>query len=565
MPYQPKRGFIMYIIKNALKCIGRAKGRNFLIGIIVFVLAASACIGLSIRQAAENAKETTMETLNVTATISFDRQSMMSGMKPPSDEQGEGNSPPSFDREQFTESMSKAQSLTLEEYETYAQASTVQEFYYTQTAYCNGNDDFLPVTTETEEEDTSSNSQSQGEFNPFGGGGNPFGGMNPMGGKGGMMAGVNTDSDFTIIGYSADAAMTDFADGIATITSGSMFEEQTEEYTCVISSELATYNSLAVGDTVVFANVNDEEETYTFTVCGIYETSSANEFTGAMFGANQDPANEIYTSAAALEKLIAASSEVSETVTDEETGREYETAVTGKVNATYVFADTAAYETFEEEVRTLGLSDSYTVSSEDITAFENSLTPLNTLSTMAGWFLLVILIIGGVILMVLNIFNVRERKYEIGVLTAMGMKKRKVALQFICEIFVVTMLAVTVGAGIGAVSSVPVTNALLQNQVESQESNMTQVEQNFGRPGNMDFGGMQKPSDMGETPSFEGNPFGEMMNKADNYITEIDSAVNGTVLLQMMGIGMLLTLVAGGVAVLFVMRYNPLKILANRD
>ena len=39
----------MYIIRNALKCIGRSKGRNILIGIIVLVIAISACIGLSIR------------------------------------------------------------------------------------------------------------------------------------------------------------------------------------------------------------------------------------------------------------------------------------------------------------------------------------------------------------------------------------------------------------------------------------------------------------------------------------------------------------------------------------
>ena len=90
------------------------------------------------------------------------------------------------------------------------------------------------------------------------------------------------------------------------------------------------------------------------------------------------------------------------------------------------------------------------------------MTPLNTLSTMAGWFLLVILLIGAVILIVLNIFNVRERKYEIGVLTAMGMKKGKVALQFLTEIFTVTLTAVIIGIIIGAVSSVPVTNALLE-------------------------------------------------------------------------------------------------------
>lgn len=68
----------MYIIKNALRCIGRSKGRNILIGVIVLVIAVSSCIGLSIRQAADDAKEKTMDSMTITATISFDRQAMMS-------------------------------------------------------------------------------------------------------------------------------------------------------------------------------------------------------------------------------------------------------------------------------------------------------------------------------------------------------------------------------------------------------------------------------------------------------------------------------------------------------
>ena len=51
----------MYIIKNAFRCIGRSKGRNILIGIIALVIATSACIGLSIRQSAENAKASALE------------------------------------------------------------------------------------------------------------------------------------------------------------------------------------------------------------------------------------------------------------------------------------------------------------------------------------------------------------------------------------------------------------------------------------------------------------------------------------------------------------------------
>ena len=70
----------MYIIKNALRCISRSKGRNVLIGIIALVIAISACLGLSIRQAAESAKESALEGLSITATISYDRSSMMNNL-----------------------------------------------------------------------------------------------------------------------------------------------------------------------------------------------------------------------------------------------------------------------------------------------------------------------------------------------------------------------------------------------------------------------------------------------------------------------------------------------------
>lgn len=335
----------MYIIKNAFKCIGRSKGRNILIGVIVLVIAVSACVGLSIRQAAEKAKSDTLDGLAVTAAISFDRRTIMNQVQSGAG-QSEGGK---FDKGQFTELMSAASALSLEDYEKYAEADSVKEFYYSETA---------------------------------------------------------------------------------------------------------------------------------------------------------------------------------------------------SVSGTYVFADADAYHKFEEEVRTLGLDEAYTVSSPDLAAYENSLTPLETLSKTAGWFLIVILVIGAIILIVLNIFNVRERKYEIGVLTAMGMSKGKVALQFLTEIFAVTLSAVIIGAAAGAVSSVPVTNALLQNQVESKTAQTQQIEQNFGRGGKM-----------GTAAPIENT----------NYITEISRAADMTVIAEMLGIAILLTLISGAVSMLFIMRYELLKILANRD
>lgn len=539
----------MYIIKNALKCIGRSKGRNILIGVIVFVIALSSCIGLSIRQAAESAKEETLKNLKITATISFDRSSMMK-------EFGSNGSSGGFDREQFKEKMENMSSLTLEDYQKYAAADSVEDFYYTLTTSVNGTDDFSSVTTETEDENSNSSSQNSNVPSYSAGMGNKGMGGFGKGGIGGGMQG-----DFTLTGYSNETAMTEITNGTISINQGTVFTEGTENLECIISDELAEFNSLSVGDKVKISNPNDEDETYTLKIVGIFTNSSSNETgTGFMSMTASDPANKIYLSYNALSKILAASEKNATTETDEETDKTYSTKLNGQLNGTYVFADVDSYEKFVTDVENMGLDDSYTVTSQDIEAYENSMTPLNTLSKLAGYFLIVILCIGAVILIVLNIFSVRERKYEIGVLTAMGMKKGRVALQFITEIFVITIIAVVIGAGVGAVSSVPVTNALLENQVASQNDQTDRIEQGFGRG--------EKTAQIPDSAENESvNPLDSLMgkNNANAYVTEISSAINFTVVLQMLGIGVLLTVISGAVSMLFIMRYEPLKILANRD
>ena len=538
----------MYVVKNALKCIGRSKGRNILIGIIVLVISVSACIGLSIRQAAESAKEESLSGMRVTAAISVDRQSIMQGMREGGD----------FDPSSFQAGMSELSELSVEEMQVYAQAESVSGFTYTLTATLNGSVDLQAVTTSD-----SAQEEQTGTAGAPGGPGQEFGGMGGAKTGGGPMG---IQGDFTIVGYSGENAMTDFLNGTCTLTEGDMFEEGTETADCIISDELAIYNGLAVGDAIVVENPNLEGETYTLTVAGIYENSASTAASGGFmrgFSTSSDPANAIYMSYPALKSIVDTSAANAQAQTDETTGIESSTAVRASAAGTYFFANVEAYERFEEEARAMGLSDSYTITSSDLTAFEDSLVPLENLSTMAGYFLLVVLAIGAVILMVLNIFNVRERKYEVGVLTAIGMKKSKVAMQFLCEIFVVTLAAVVVGAGIGAVSSVPVTNSLLQNQIQSQQSTNQQKEMNFGRGGGFGMENEGTPPAMDGMDRSSADPGG--MGQMQNYVSEISSAMNFTVLFQLLAIGVLLTLLASVVSMIFIMRYEPLKILANRD
>ena len=331
----------------------------------------------------------------------------------------------------------------------------------------------------------------------------------------------------------------------------------------------ATYNDLAVGDTITLSNPNQEDETYTLTIAGIYETESTSDSASSMMGgfmAGADSSNQIYVSYQTLETILTQSEENATTTTDSTTGETTTTALRSMLNGTYAFDSVSDYEKFQDEVKEMGLSDDYTVSSSDLTSYEESLEPLQHLSEYAGYFLMVILAIGAVILIVLHIFAIRERKYEIGVLAAIGMKKWKIAVQFLTESLCITFCALIIGAGIGAVSSVPVTNHLLAQQIESTSS--SGQEQRFGRETGAQ-GGTEAPEQPGgsgeqaEAPEAS-NAGGPGFAQAANYVSSISSATDMQVILEMMGIGILLTLISGCTALIFIMRYDPLKILSNR-
>lgn len=148
------------------------------------------------------------------------------------------------------------------------------------------------------------------------------------------------------------------------------------------------------------------------------------------------------------------------------------------LQGTYTFSNVNDYETF---VDSIDLSDDYVVVSNDLQAFEQSLIPLQNLSTFSFYFVIIVLGIGSIVLIAINIFSIRERKQEIGILCAIGMKKSKIALQFFIENLCIATLALVLATGIVATTSVPLTNTLLQTQIQSTQSRRDIRSQNFGR------------------------------------------------------------------------------------
>ena len=595
----------MYIFKNSIRNIFRNKGRTILTAIIIIAIAFSSCVALSIRQAAQTAREDVLSGLSITAQISLDRTKMMQQNSEESDTATESDSDSENESNSDSESNSKADfakkmgeaGLTVEQMQTYAKAESVSSFYYTLTSSADAakieavqsssSVKNQQIESNASTDTDSSQNQSDKATDSDEKASNANGGMQGgPGGMGGPMMG--TQGAFTLIGYSSDEAMSDFVSGSSKITSGEVFDENTSEPECIISEELASYNSLEVGDTITINNPNDESETYTLTIVGIYSNSSSGVQNGDMgFATASDPANQILMSYEALKAITDASAEGAETTTND-FGLEQSSALNANVSGTYVFESVEDYEAFEEQARELGLSEDYTVSSRDLESYEQSLTPLETLSKIAGYFLIVILAIGAIIIVVLNVLSTRERKYEIGVLTAVGMKKKKVALQFISEILIVTLMSVIIGGAAGAASSVPITNALLESQITASQEASASTMENFGRPSDMGAPPEMQSSDesaaadtkesaSADTQQSDSSDSDTATDSADtrqkqtrgpqraSYISSVSSAVNLKVLAELLGISVLLAAAGAAVAVGAIMRYEPLKILSNRD
>jgi putative ABC transport system permease protein len=481
----------VYIFKNAWKSITRTKGRNILIGVIVVAIAVSSCIALSIRSSATKLVDSYQDNLDISATLGMDREKLRADMTE------EGTKPQDM--------MDKIPSLTIDEIKKYGESTYVKDYYYTYSIGMNSSN----ITTVSNDDNNRS-----------------------FGGK--VTVNIRDNGDFRLIGFSNLKSMTSFISGNYKITSGSIFDENDTANDCIITDELAEANNLSVGSTITLTNPNDETIKYDFKVVGIYTDKTTTDDSAMNFFSNA--ANQIITNATAVSNIVTS------------TASNSDTKITGQLNPTFNLKDANDIDKFTSDIKNKGLNEYYTVST-NVDEFNQSIKPITNLKSFATTFLILVLIIGGVILFILNMINIRERKYEIGVLRTIGMKKKMVLSQFVIELFVVTIISLLIGTGIGSVLSVPTASSLLKNEIDNQQSKQNEIGQNFGRPG-MIFN----------------NNGGKLMIRDNNvnYIDKINATVNGTVIIQLTLIGLVLTIFSSSVAMIFISRYTPLRILSER-
>lgn len=313
---------------------------------------------------------------------------------------------------------------------------------------------------------------------------------------------------------------------LRSITSGQMFEGLNE---CIISEEIAQLNNASIGDTIELSGVYTDKG-FVLTIVGIYadETDEYLNPWMTMFGSfpSQNRRNEIITS---WETLISAG---------------FETNHGLNMTTEYFLKDPDDIGLFEAEVRTKGLPVTYNVSINQA-AYDKVTGTLSGVKSVALTFIAVILILGAIVLSLLSFMAVRERKYEVGVLRAMGMERGKVAFGILFEAVMISILCLLVGIETGSIMAQPIADSMLEGRVAA-----TMEETDTG--GNkvlFSSGQMQTNDDAaGFVPE-----------------SEISINLNFEVIIQIIIITICLAVISGIIGIVVTTQYEPLKILRERN
>ena len=208
------------------------------------------------------------------------------------------------------------------------------------------------------------------------------------------------------------------------------------------------------------------------------------------------------------------------------------------VNAKYFLKSPDMFEDFAKELKAKGLDDVYEPVTDSV-SYKKIVEPVENLSSITTLFIIVVLVLGSIILILLNTMSIRERKYEIGVLRAIGMKKAKVAIGIVTESFVITAVCLVIGLGIGAVVAKPISNSMLNKQMKIYN---------------------EQKEDMWDMM----DDSGQANTENDDVISQLDVIIDANTVAKVSGISVILVLISSLVGVAYITRFEPVKILTER-
>ena len=294
----------------------------------------------------------------------------------------------------------------------------------------------------------------------------------------------------------------------------------------VLGTSLAEKNGLSVGGEFTAMG-------RTFTVTGIYDAGT--EFDN----------NALYLPLAAAQELSGQDGELSVLAVTVDNIENVEAARTA-------LQDALGSDRADVALGSNGLSETI-----------DSLSSVQSISLIG---FIAALVTAGLIVLLIMIMVVRERRREIGVLKAIGATNRSVAVQFVLEALVLVLVGALIGTAVAFLGSGPTANALVDSGSDTGVSGpAVPGDMPDGGPGAMDAapgsGDAAAPGSedaSGQAPDAgPGGPFGNAVDLVGDVTTAVGP---GTVALGLLGV-LFIAALGALVPALLTARVRPVEVL----
>lgn len=420
----------MYIFKNSLNNLLRNKGRNVLAAVILVIVMASSTLSLSLRAISSEMIAEYQSGFGVKTSIAVDWEYADAHVQTTETVLPDGSIE--------TSSAFEAEELSMQQYDDFANSPYVKEavlagavnFVSDRLQALPLDDDLMRLEGMTVDELMAAWELSTEEQ------------LNEIYTKEELedIASWKKGVIGQIWGYTDVEQSVDFADGRRKVTKGRYCESEGE---AIVGEQFAELNGIQIGDTVSISGAKKTDTgSHQLTVVGIYTDYSTKVNSGDIWigvGLNDIVVTYDTLRNMQLHGVFPISDEIA-----------------------FYLIDADAIDGFLAELRGKGLPESYKLQS-DLESYNAIVEPVEKMSSVATAFGLVILAVGVIVLVFLSAVNIRERKYEIGVLRAIGMSKHKISRGMVYESAVLSSICTLIGMPIGYFLSAVVAPLLLES------------------------------------------------------------------------------------------------------
>lgn len=286
----------------------------------------------------------------------------------------------------------------------------------------------------------------------------------------------------------------------------------------LIEKRVAEKNNLKVGDKIKVKSKMDKEKTIELEIIGIYTTKEkANEFLNVPI---LDPVNKLYVPYTTFDK--------------------FEDVSFGTFEAVYYLDDPLHVNAFKEEAKQSTIDFDGLLLDANDKVYKQMIGPIKNIASTSQTIVYIVSIAGAVILGLIIMLSIKERRKEMGILLSIGERKWKLIGQLLVEVLFLAVLAFGLSLTTGSKVSQVIGDNLLSNEIATAEESKD------------------------ETPTLmEVSTGGDLTQ--EKVIDKIDVSVTGGDIGKVGVIGLAIAILATILPALSLLRLNPKQILLKDE